>query len=33
MFNEVDDMKSHKLNAFSYMNKSDSTTLKIWPKI
>ncbi|HGZ7464705.1 TPA: MobA/MobL family protein [Staphylococcus aureus] len=28
MFNEVDDMKSHKLNAFSYMNKSDSTTLK-----
>lgn len=28
MFNEVDDMKSHKLNAFSYMNKSDSITLK-----
>ncbi|HEJ7377312.1 TPA: MobA/MobL family protein, partial [Staphylococcus aureus] len=28
MFDEVDDMKSHKLNAFSYMDKSDSTTLK-----
>lgn len=28
MFDEVDDMKSHKLNAFSYMNKTDSTTLK-----
>lgn len=28
MFDEVDDLKSHKLNAFSYMDKSDSTTLK-----
>ncbi|MDU0435915.1 MULTISPECIES: MobA/MobL family protein [Staphylococcus] len=28
MFDEVDDLKSHKLNAFSYMDKSDSSTLK-----
>lgn len=28
MFDEVDNMKSHKLNAFSYMDKSDSNTLK-----
>lgn len=32
MFDDVNDMKSHKLNAFSYMDNTDSKTLKAMSK-